>query len=109
MVAETASAGQPDKFQPLRDAYRRALPQRIGEICDSWAGVGRNSDSAANWNTFEHLVHSLVGSAGTFGFQALGEQARELEDFLHNGKNCANSERTAEIERRLTRLRLLAE
>lgn len=109
MAIEAVSSGQPDKFQPLRDAYRRVLPLRIAEICDSWASARRSSDNAANWHTFERLVHSLAGSAGTFGFQALGEQALELEDFLRSGENGAKGEREAEIERRLARLRSWAE
>jgi len=109
VVTDTPTPGKPDKFQPLRDAYRRALPQRVGEICDSWASARRSGANAAQWQTLERLLHTLAGSAGTFGCQALGEQARALEDFLRSGANCDYSERTAEIERQLARLRLEAE
>lgn len=100
---------QQDKFQPLRDAYGAALPQRIAEICDGWDRIERGAGEAADWHRFQSLVHTLAGSAGTFGFHALGEQARKLEDFLLAPEDCTKDKRAASIERRLATLRSLAE
>lgn len=109
MAVEALGPGQQDKFQPLRDAYGAALPQRIAEICDGWAKVERGGGEAADWHRFQRLVHTLAGSAGTFGFQALGDQARELEEFLNAPENCPKDQRAAEIRHRLAALRSLAD
>lgn len=109
MVGEALGPGQQDKFQPLRDAYGAALPQRFAEICDGWAKVQRGGGEAADWHQFERLVHTLAGSAGTFGFHALGDQVRELEEFLNAPGNYPKDQRAAEIGRRLAALRSLTE
>lgn len=109
MATEAPSPGQPDKFQPLRDAYGAALPGRIAQVCDAWARVKDNGSETVDWRELQRLVHTLAGSAGTFGFHALGDQARELEDFLSAPEDCAKDERAAAIERRLASLRSLAD
>ncbi len=109
MVIETLSTGKPDKFQPLRDAYAAALPGRIAKICDTWARLDGIDAQAVDWRELRRLVHTISGSAGTFGFQAVGQKARELEDFMSGFEQCSEDERKAEFERRLAALRLLAE
>jgi HPt (histidine-containing phosphotransfer) domain-containing protein len=106
---EALSPGKQDKFQPLRDAYGAALPQRISEICVRWARVERGYDTTVDQREFQRLVHTFAGSAGTFGFHTLGDKARELEDFLNALEDCPKDERHAEIERRLAVLRSLAQ
>ena len=109
MDPESLSPGKQDKFQPLRNAYRAALPQRISEICVRWASVQRGYDTTVEQREFQRLVHTFAGSAGTFGFHALGDMARELEDFLNESDDGPKDQRHAEIERRLAMLRSLAQ
>lgn len=108
MVTEAPGPGQPDKFQPLRDAYRAALPGRIAEICDQWASLERGAALAPEPREFQRRVHTIAGSAGTFGLPAVGDCARELEDFLNASEDGPAEQRQVGIERRLARLRALA-
>jgi len=108
-VTETLNTGKPDKFQPLRDAYGAALPGRITKICDAWARLEDVGAETVDWRELKCLVHTIAGSAGTFGFHAVGDKARELEDFMSGLEQYPKDERKAEIERHLAALRLLAE
>lgn len=108
-MTEVRSTGQPDKFQPLRDAYAAALPGRIARICDAWTRLDGVGAEAVDWPELQRLVHTISGSAGTFGFHAVSDQARELEDFMSRLDQYPRDEHKAEIERRLAALRLLAE
>lgn len=67
------------RLTQLRDAYRARLNQEL-ELITSQAEEAEtqaNPDEAiAN---IRHRLHKLAGSAGTFGFHQLGNQARKLE------------------------------
>lgn len=108
-MTEALTPDKQDKFQPLRDAYGAALPGRFVEIFNAWASVEQSGGKATDWSRFQRLIHTIAGSAGTFGFHAVGDQARELEDFMSGLEQHPKGERKAEIERRLAALRLLAE
>ncbi len=70
------------KLGTLRAAFVAALPERLQAIEACW----RTACAAKVWgnahNELTHLAHSLAGSAGTFGFRRLGEQAKALEEIL---------------------------
>lgn len=62
-----------------RAAYLRTLPARLAQL-EAAAGQLVDADQrAAALPALELCVHSLAGSAGTFGLAALGEAARSLE------------------------------
>ncbi len=70
------------KLGALRAAFAAALPVRVEAIEACW----RTACAATVWGDahaeLTHLAHSLAGSAGTFGFRRLGEQAKTLEEIL---------------------------
>ena len=108
-VTEALTPDKQDKFQPLRDAYGAALPGRFVEIFNAWASVEQSGGKATDWSRFQRLIHTIAGSAGMFGFHALGDKARELEDFLNALQGYPKDERRAKIECGLAALRGLAE
>ncbi len=73
-----ATPSQDDKFQAIYDAFAARLPARIKEIDALWARVAAEGDSESLQSL--HLsLHSLAGSAGTFGRPELGKIAKALE------------------------------
>ncbi|HEX5362250.1 MAG TPA: diguanylate cyclase [Fluviicoccus sp.] len=70
----------PDKqarLRALQEAYGAELPQRLAELRRLGDALSRE-----NLETLLRRVHSLAGSAGTFGYARLGAEARRLEEQL---------------------------
>ena len=59
--------------------YRRALPQRLAQIDSLLRQVLSGEAPADTLTSLERCAHSLAGSGATFGFSALGEAAKALE------------------------------
>jgi HPt (histidine-containing phosphotransfer) domain-containing protein len=62
-----------------RTAYLHALPARLGQLATLERELENPGLRVSVLPALERLAHSLAGSAGTFGFDALGDAARELE------------------------------
>jgi len=80
--ADTPAGVVPDRLEALRRKYAEGLDDKIQRIGDAWEEFCRNGDSGGDHQTFQAfklLVHSLSGSAGTFGFSELSEAARDLD------------------------------
>ncbi len=73
-----------DKLKALRVTYKAQLPKRMTEIQLSWEALMRGDKTPDLRHNFHRLVHSLAGSAGTFGFMSVGEKARLLEHSIHS-------------------------
>lgn len=70
----------------LQLVFKGMLPAKVAEIvslCDSVLV----SENDSNFTDFHMLVHSLAGSAGTFGAMDVSDKARELEELLNLLKN----------------------
>ncbi len=85
----TPTQPQEDKFQKMFDAYAERLPAKLKVIDDSWVRVAAEGDSDAVQSL--HLeLHSLAGSAETFGYAQLGKSAKAMEvvlaDWLDAGR-----------------------
>jgi len=77
-----AEAQFQQKLEKLKEQFLSGLPNKIKELHDHWRAV-----SDANWsidanNAFRIVVHSLVGSSGTFGFSEVSSTARQLESLI---------------------------
>lgn len=71
----------------LQQAYAAALPDKIAQLGQMLAAGASAAPAGASGSTAavhqaHRMVHGLAGSAGTFGFPALGEAARGLEELL---------------------------
>lgn len=99
---------KPDKASKLRalqDTFIRELPSRLKTISQMW-----NAGDVTNNNEFHRLVHSLSGSAGTFGFPLLGDAAREMELIIQQRNvSSQNSELDSMIDQALVKLLEVAE
>jgi len=64
-------------LRALREEYLAAAPGRVAEL---WAALARvqNGEPAAI-SALGALAHRLAGSAGSYGFQAVSQAARELD------------------------------
>lgn len=69
------------QLQALRAAYCAQLPARIAEIETAWQSLRRQPDTVV-LQELHRKVHSMAGSAGTFGLPELGQAARAIEQHL---------------------------
>ena len=70
-----------EKLHALFISYSRNLPKKIADIEQKWAELANHFDEIELQN-LHRQVHSLCGSAGTYGYKAVGETARRLEVYL---------------------------
>ncbi|STY31304.1 regulatory protein (GGDEF domain) [Legionella wadsworthii] len=69
------------RLQELFNNYSKNLPDKIGQIDASWQELKAHFDSE-NFTVFHRQVHSLCGSAGTYGYLEISQIARVLEIYL---------------------------
>jgi len=93
------------KFVSLQEKFMAALPGRIAAIKNEWDLVKQQRADPATLSDLHRNTHSLAGSAGTFNFYRMGEQAKELELLLkHYGQDGNNPDLTDTIEATLGQL-----
>ncbi len=63
----------------LRAEYLEQLPGRLDDIRRLFRLIGTSEWDGARFDDLHRLVHSLVGSSGTFGLPRVAEAARTLE------------------------------
>ncbi|TWI69325.1 Hpt domain-containing protein [Pseudoduganella lurida] len=66
------------QLRALGDKFAATVPERMATIADALAAAGTAPDQAA-LERLHHALHTVAGSAGSFGFTVLGNQARRLE------------------------------
>lgn len=76
------SAGLKVKLKALSDAYAAQLPGKLAQIEQLWHQLPLNGWDEESFQTLHRVVHSLTGSGKTFGFAALSDAARVLEECL---------------------------
>jgi len=73
---------QPDianKLAELQQLFKQALPNKINEIELKWKALIDDSQNATHLAELHRNIHSLVGSAGTYGALAVSTIARKIE------------------------------
>lgn len=101
-----------DKLNALRQNYSQQLPQRIQEIKSLWRDLVNGDKKPDLRQNFQRLIHSLAGSAGTFGYNLISEKARIIEHNLEKllGKQPPFSvQENVQIEHSLDELQQLLE
>ena len=81
-----------NQLQAAKNIYISHLPDKAAAIQKLWDGLVRNWQ-AEPLKELHRLVHTMSGSAGTFGFKELSSVARTAESIL---KNYSNSEMPSE-------------
>lgn len=86
------------KLEQVHRTYLGRLPARLTEIEHGWSALAGQGDSGS-LEPLHRAVHSLVGSAGTFGHDRLSEIARRIERFLKPLKESGRLPKPQEVER----------
>lgn len=94
-------------FQAQLDALRRhyveGLQARRSALNDAWCRCSDGGEEAA-WRTLRDVAHKLSGSASSYGLDALGGAARDLDKLLSGRTPCR---RRAGVEAEVARLTTL--
>ena len=70
-----------DRLQALRDKYAASVPERMAAIRNALV-LCQGDLAAPHIDQLHHALHSVAGSAGSFGFHALGGEARRIEQLV---------------------------
>ncbi|MGW8392204.1 Hpt domain-containing protein [Pseudoduganella sp. HUAS MS19] len=70
-----------DRLQALRDKYAASVPERMAGIRHALARCQAEL-VPSNIEQLHHALHSVAGSAGSFGLAALGDEARRIEQMV---------------------------
>ena len=76
------------KWMVLRTRFIARLPERVADIKHHGADCA-GADSRDALTALFHIVHSLAGSAATFGFDELACAAREAETSIESAMKSA--------------------
>lgn len=77
----------------LQLVFKGMLPNKVAEI-ETMSHAVLERKNALMLREFHMLVHSLAGTAGTFGAMAVSDSARELELLLNSLNNNKNFSQT---------------
>jgi HPt (histidine-containing phosphotransfer) domain-containing protein len=93
----------PALLQQLRATYIEGLPGRRARLDAAVQALAQQDTRAEGLLEIERCAHSVAGTAGLFGFHALGETARALE--LAVGDAGAAASPSQQLMARVTALR----
>lgn len=69
------------KLAALKHFFAASLPDKIKEIMDAWHSLSTHF-SKPLFDDFHRAVHSLAGTAGTYGYSQLNQACRDLDIYL---------------------------
>jgi diguanylate cyclase (GGDEF)-like protein len=95
------------KLKVLSDAYAVQLPEKLKQIVLTWSQLSTAEWDDLGFKNLHRMVHGLAGSGKTFGFSALSDSARKLEDYLKplgESKQLLSKEQRGHIKRLLGEL-----
>lgn len=78
----TEANDQQARLKVLFDAYAAQLPETLAKIDQLWKQLPHDGWDEERFSTLHRMIHSLSGSAKSFGFAMLGDVARNLEKYL---------------------------
>jgi len=94
-----------DSLAQLAEAFAAALPARLEEIVRTVDRLCAEGAGAEAREALHRSVHSLTGSAATFGFPLVSVSARSLELFLKDlGAGVLDAQQAAQLRTRLHEL-----
>jgi HPt (histidine-containing phosphotransfer) domain-containing protein len=79
MTDSSSTGGIDSRLKSLRLAYRQRLVKELVQIDGYVKALERDPACSQSMQALHQALHKLAGSAGTFGFGQLGQQARRLE------------------------------
>lgn len=84
MTAATKQELLASKLAALSDSFAQSLPGKLADIEQARQKCLRNEAQPDDFNLLCRLLHTLAGSAGTFGFSSLGQAAGRIEGYIHD-------------------------
>ncbi len=69
------------RLRQLREHFASELPAKLTQLNELWIQA-RKDACPESYATLQGACHKLAGSSGTFGFDALGNSTRHLEQLL---------------------------
>ena len=83
MCADREKPDIADKLALLHERYFEQLPGKVAEIEAAWSKLDLHTpDPFPILDELYRHVHSLTGSAGTFGADELSNTAKELQQYV---------------------------
>ena len=70
------------RLNALNDKFASSVPSTMGRLRDARAQFDPAAPDNALVAELHQMLHTIAGSAATFGFRVLGQQARHLEQRL---------------------------
>jgi len=69
-------------LEDLKDTFVSQLDEKVTAINTAWDAIKSDDWNEDNASALRILVHSMAGTAGTFGFNTLTDYSRQLDLFL---------------------------
>jgi len=91
------------RLKALREAYAKQLPDKLVEVAEQWQVMQQQPWDADRAKALHRSVHTLAGSAPTFGFNGVGQWARRAEHLL----KAWHSEQHAPVQHEIAELAVL--
>jgi HPt (histidine-containing phosphotransfer) domain-containing protein len=85
----TASTDIQAQLQAIRQAYCASLPEKLARIELLWRQLQQDQANKTHSEEFYRLLHSIAGSAETFGLPELTRTARAILQQLKQTKEIA--------------------
>ncbi|AOW14199.1 hypothetical protein LPB72_06225 [Hydrogenophaga crassostreae] len=83
-VTRSSGIEVPHELIELRRRFVLRLPAQLNAIAESFQGLSDGRWEKVAVETLHRMVHSLTGTAGTFGLKEVSMAARQLEQHLHS-------------------------
>jgi HPt (histidine-containing phosphotransfer) domain-containing protein len=72
-----------EKLRAIEELFTERLPERLRELDAALSRCLNEPRQKEHCVTLHRVLHTLAGSAGTFGFVELGLRARKLEEAVN--------------------------
>ena len=76
-----------ERLKALHAKYTSQLPDKYTEIMAAWVTLKHNPEDSEAFDLFYRLVHTLKGTAATFGFTTQSDCCFDIQKILLNIKN----------------------
>jgi HPt (histidine-containing phosphotransfer) domain-containing protein len=97
-----------EKFRQLQQQYAANLPEKIAALERDWQAVIQNQADTTQYQTLIRAFHTLAGSGGSYGFPAITNLCREIEDALESAHPPLTAVLKLEIDNKLVALKQAA-
>lgn len=84
MTAATKQELLASKLAALSDSFAQSLPGKLADIEQARQKCLAKEVQSEDFNVLCRMLHTLAGSAGTFGFSSLGQAAGRIEGYIHD-------------------------